>query len=77
MRYLGQVEGQVEGQIEGQVRRSVFSTSDSASYRVCPKNTPWPRCPRQETLSSCATVFDSLLLHTMNHSVYVNWNYRS
>ena len=27
----------------GQVESSVFSTSDSASYRVCPKNTPWPR----------------------------------
>ena len=54
----------------------MFSTSDSASYRVCPKNTPWPRCPRQETLSSCATVFDSAL-HTLNHSLNVNWNYLS
>ena len=33
----------------------MFSTSDSASYRVCPKNTPWPRCSTAETESNVST----------------------
>ena len=52
---------------------SVFSTSDSASYRVCPKNTPWPRCPRQGLRAPAL----GSALHTLNHSVHVNWNYQS
>ena len=55
----------------------VLTTAHRWEAGQCPKQqSPGRAVPRQETLSSCATVFDPAL-HTRNHSLNVNWNYQS